>query len=103
MPIPTVIARLAGTVIGAEAEAAEASMMATLAEHLGVPLIDEEITLPVNSSAISQIGYKSGVITVVFKRGGAGAYDYPGTVYEFAAFALSPSKGVFFNAHLKDR
>jgi hypothetical protein len=103
MPIPTVIARLAGTAIGLEAEAAEASMMATLAEHLGVPLIDEEIVLPVASSAISQIAYKAGVITVVFRRGGAGSYDYPGNINEFAAFALSPSKGAFFNAHLKDR
>lgn len=60
-----------------------------------------EISLPVSSTAIRAIGYRgsedTGVITVIFNRGGA--YDYEGNLDLFKAFAAAPSKGGFFNAN----
>jgi hypothetical protein len=106
MAIPTILARVAaGVALTAENDSA-ASLMSALAERLGVPFnpAEGELKLPVASSAISEIGFRPPeTITVVFKRGGSISYDFPGSVGEFAAFALAPSKGVFFNAHFKNR
>jgi hypothetical protein len=58
----------------------------------------EDITVPVNSSCIRSIGWKSGdIITVDFIRGGE--YHYEGDKAMFQAFVAAPSKGAFFNAH----
>lgn len=58
----------------------------------------ERITIPVNSTAIRAIGYRSDdVIIVDFHRGGE--YTYSGSFPLFLAFAASSSKGRFFNEH----
>jgi KTSC domain len=109
MPIPALLARLAAgvaerVVAGAAVEGVEAEAgVAELAARLGIQTAEGEITLPVSSSFISAIGYRDGSITVYFKRGGSGSYDYPGTEEEFIAFALSSSKGQYFNDHLRNR
>src|SRR5262245_22283026 len=67
-------------------------------DELGEP--EHEITIPVSSEAIRSIGYSvGGVITVEFVRGGT--YHYPGTPEMFLAFAVAPSKGRWFNEHLR--
>ncbi len=56
------------------------------------------------SSAIARLDYDPGlrVLTVVFRETGAYAYfDVPPEVYD--AFLAAPSKGVFFNRHIRDR
>lgn len=60
---------------------------------------EEEITVPVSSSAIRSISFRpsDNVITVEFIRGGS--YDYEGTRELFEAFVGSSSKGEFFNSH----
>jgi len=62
----------------------------------------EEETVPVSSSAIRTIGWRSdGVITVEFNRGGT--YSYAGSRELFDAFISAPSKGVFFNENFQVR
>ena len=107
MAIPTILSRLAGGIVAA-GEAAEGiaaeSALGNFLGQLGIKYTEEEgTTVPVASSAIAQIGYRQGVITVVFRRGGSGSYDYPGTEEEFLDIVTSPSKGGWFNAHLRDR
>jgi KTSC domain len=110
MSLP-LLARGFGAIISARAVVAGATLgeeFATLAARTGLgeiidPLLKEkdyEVTVPVSSSAISTIGYKvGGIITVEFKRGGT--YEYMGTQETFMAFLAAPSKGAFFNAHLR--
>jgi hypothetical protein len=59
------------------------------------------LRVPVESEAIAEISYRRGTITVVFNRGGAGEYDYPGDFELFKRFVNSPSKGAFFNAYIR--
>jgi len=62
----------------------------------------EDITIPVSSSAIRSIGWRSdGVITVEFLA--RGTYSYAGTRELFDAFVAAPSKGTFFNEHFQVR
>ena len=56
----------------------------------------------VSSSAISRIEWSDDVLSIWFRE--TGRYDYPGVpeaVYE--AFLQAPSKGTFFNDHIRDR
>lgn len=56
----------------------------------------------VNSSAMSRIEWDNGTLSIWFS--GSGRYDYygvPESVYN--AFLAAPSKGGFYNDHIKDR
>ncbi|WP_316015218.1 KTSC domain-containing protein [Roseobacter sp. HKCCA0434] len=56
----------------------------------------------VNSSAISQIEWSGGTLSIWFRT--SGRYDYygvPESVYH--AFLAAGSKGTFFNDHIRDR
>lgn len=56
----------------------------------------------VSSSAISRIEWDNGTLSIWFRE--SGRYDYfnvPEQVYQ--AFLQAPSKGTFFNDHIKDR
>lgn len=56
----------------------------------------------VDSSCIVAIGWQPpGTISVTFKRGGAITYEYPSDYETFQQFKDAPSKGAFFNAHLR--
>ena len=90
----------------AEGAALELPFLRSLASVLGPEVAEgevvqhTEITIPVQSSCIRSIGYHVGdVITVVFIRGGV--YQYSGTEDMFMAVALAPSKGAWFNEHLR--
>lgn len=99
IPIAAAALRIAAIQTGRIAIGAELS---ALAEDFGAEIgsRDIEVTVPVNSSAIRSIGYHAaGIITVNFVRGGS--YDYPGNEELFMAFLAAPSKGAFFNSHIK--
>lgn len=56
----------------------------------------------VSSSAISRIEWSGGTLSIWFHQ--SGRYDYygvPDSVYQ--AFLAAPSKGTFFNIHIRDR
>jgi KTSC domain len=72
-----------------------------LINPLGPSTEEANEVISVDSSCISQIGYRDGVIMVQFKRGGSINYDYPGTYELFQEFKDAPSKGAFFNAHFR--
>lgn len=60
----------------------------------------EEIEVPVDSTAISALGWRGdGVITVTFRRGGV--YSFAGSKELFDAFVAAPSKGAFFNQNFR--
>jgi KTSC domain len=96
-------AMIGGKVLGTEFSSLAARIGGAEVGNLIANLIQEnehEIRIPVSSSAISSIGYNvAGIITVEFKRGGT--YEYMGTEEVFMAFLASPSKGAFFNTHLR--
>lgn len=59
----------------------------------------------VQSSAISRIEYHnhSGTLQIWFHESG-GPYDYPGVPRSlYDRFLSAPSKGSFFNDHIRDR
>jgi len=95
-----------GETLGAELLGAARGFMLPMAESGILEGIGEEfppqteITIPVSSEAIRAIGYSvGGIITVEFNRGGT--YHYPGTEEMFLSFMLAPSKGRWFNEHLR--
>jgi KTSC domain len=96
-------AMIGGKVLGTEFSALAARLAGPEVGNLIANLIQDnehEIRIPVSSSAISSIGYNvGGVITVEFRRGGT--YEYIGTEEVFMAFLAAPSKGAFFNEHLR--
>lgn len=56
----------------------------------------------VNSSAISRIEWSDSTLSIWFHESGRyDDYGVPERVYE--AFVTAPSKGGFFNDHIKDR
>lgn len=56
----------------------------------------------VNSSAISRIEWKDGTLSIWFHE--SGRYDYFGVPeHVYQAFLAAPSKGEFFNDHIRDR
>ncbi|MEM6636258.1 MAG: KTSC domain-containing protein [Pseudomonadota bacterium] len=56
----------------------------------------------VSSSAIRQIEWNAGVLSVWFRE--SGRYDYFGVPKElFEAFLAAPSKGAFYNDQIKDQ
>lgn len=58
----------------------------------------------VESSNISHIGFKDGVMSVKFKSSPDKVYDYPGvTQAEHDAFVNAKSIGTHFYAHIKGR
>jgi hypothetical protein len=60
----------------------------------------KEITVPVHSTAIRSIGWRSdNTITVEFME--RGTYTYDGSFELFTVFVNAPSKGRFFNEHFK--
>ena len=58
--------------------------------------------MDVASSAIRSLDWSGGVLTVRFLE--TGTYDYFGVPEGICrAFLDAPSKGAFFNAHIRDR
>jgi len=56
----------------------------------------------VNSSAIYQIEWSNGVLSIWFHD--SGRYDYPNVPEAtYNAFLMARSKGQFYNDHIKDR
>jgi len=56
----------------------------------------------VSSSAMSRIEWENGVLSIWFT--GSGRYDYPGVPESlYLAFLAAPSKGQFYNDHIKDK
>ena len=58
--------------------------------------------IPVNSSAITAIGYENGVLAVTFHN--TGTYFHPGVPYSvFEGLLHASSKGAFYNRHIRGR
>ena len=56
----------------------------------------------VSSSAISRIEWDGGTLSIWFCE--SGRYDYPGVPQHiYNAFLAAPSKGTYYNNHIKDR
>lgn len=101
MVAPLIIARVASVIATRAAVEGGAELGEAITGELEAK--GQSVMLPVSSEAISAIGWDADAeeIIVVFHRGGDKTYTYPGSVEEFAAFAMSPSKGQYFNAHFK--
>jgi hypothetical protein len=104
MALPLIAAGFARLIAAeaAESGAAFGPELESLLSETGIQLEKGQtsITIPVSSSAIRSIGYNvGGVITVEFNT--RGTYDYMGSPELFIAFATAPSKGAFFNEHIK--
>jgi len=58
--------------------------------------------IPVNSSAITAIGYANGVLAVRFHH--TGIYYHPGVPYPvFVGLMRAGSKGAYYNRHIRGR
>lgn len=105
MPLP-LLARGLASIISTEAliggEVLSKELVALAETQLGHKANDTSITIPVASSCIRSISFQVGdVITVEFIRGGSLIYEYIGNEELFMTFISAPSKGQFFNAHIK--
>lgn len=58
--------------------------------------------IPVDSSAIAEIGYEDGMLTICF-RSRRELYSFPNVPEQiFKDFLQAPSKGKFYNENIRD-